>query len=93
MTTRVRLQAVQPLDGTMVRLTLTTGEERQVDLAPYLHGPMFAAIRTSAELFRQVAVDPELGTVVWPNGADIDPDVLIGGLRPAWQDTATAPGR
>ncbi len=28
------------------------------------------------EYFRQVAVDPELGTIIWPNGADICPDLL-----------------
>jgi hypothetical protein len=28
--------------------------------------------------FGQVRVDPELGTVVWPNGYDLDPDVLHG---------------
>ncbi len=39
--------------------------------------------------FRKVRVDPELGTVVWPNGYDLDPDVLHGDYesvgRPAVQ--------
>jgi len=26
--------------------------------------------------FRQVQVDPEAGTIVWPNGVDFCPDVL-----------------
>ena len=30
--------------------------------------------------FAQVRVDPELGTVVWPNGAELDPDVLYARL-------------
>jgi hypothetical protein len=37
-------------------------------------------------VFRSVRVDPELGTIVWPNGADIDPDVLYRGLKPAWME-------
>jgi hypothetical protein len=28
------------------------------------------------QFFSQVTVDPEFGTICWPNGADIDPDVL-----------------
>jgi len=28
------------------------------------------------EFFRQVRVDPEAGTIVWPNGVDFCPDVL-----------------
>ena len=43
---------------------------------------MFEPLRDPTA-FRQVTVDPELGTIVWPNGADMDPDVLRGALPPA----------
>jgi len=83
---RIRIVAVEFAAGTAVVLHLTTGEKRTVDLAPYLHGPVFQEIRDSEAMFRQLRVDQELGTVVWPNGADIDPDVLIEGLSPSWQE-------
>ena len=35
------------------------------------------------DYFAQVRVDDELGTVVWPNGADLDPLVLHGDFEPA----------
>lgn len=41
----------------------TTGE---VDLAPELEGPIFAPLR-DLEFFKQLQVDPELHTLVWPN--------------------------
>jgi hypothetical protein len=56
---------------------------KQVDLEPYLTGPIFEPVREDAAFFRSVQVDREIGTIVWPNGADIDPMVLRYGLRPA----------
>jgi len=73
----LRIKTVDVLERFAVRLGLTDGSERIVDLSRYLHGPIFEPLRQDPTLFRQVAVDEELGTIVWPNGADIDPDVLI----------------
>lgn len=72
----VRIRSVEPLGGARVKLEFGNGETREVDLAPYLRGPVFDGIRASEEEFRWITVDVELGAVVWPNGADIDPDVL-----------------
>jgi hypothetical protein len=59
----------------VLRLTFSDGTRRDVDLEPDLWGPVFEPLRDH-EVFRQVAVDSELGTIVWPNGADMDPDGL-----------------
>ena len=72
-----RITAVEPLDGFRLRLTFTDGLVREVDLSSDLWGPMAEPLQDPT-YFRQVHVDPELGTVVWPNGYDLDPDVLHG---------------
>ena len=36
----------------------------------------------SLDYFRQVHVEPDIGTIVWPNGADLCPDVLYESSRP-----------
>jgi hypothetical protein len=59
---------------------------RRVDLEPCLRGPIFEPLRGDPAAFRAVRVDPQLRTIAWPNGADIDPDVLRWGLRPAAWD-------
>ena len=86
MRTMVRVQKVQPLVGFFVRVTFTNGTQRDVDLEPFLYGPVFELIRTDSERFAAMTVDSRAGTIVWPNGADIDPDVLYLGLQPAWMD-------
>ena len=75
-----RIAAVRLLGARRVELTLTDGATKEVDLEPMLHGPLFDPMRLSDEVFAAVRVDPELGTLVWPNGADICPDVLIHDL-------------
>jgi hypothetical protein len=45
------------------------------DLAETLTGPVFEPLKNKG-LFSKAAVDPELETVVWPNGADLAPEYL-----------------
>ncbi len=73
----VAVTAVEPLTDYTLRLTFDDGSERVVGLADELWGPMGEPLRDPA-FFRQVRVDTELRTVVWPNGFDLDPDVLHG---------------
>lgn len=79
----LRVVSVLVLDRRRVQLGLTDGTERIVDLAPLLRGAVFDRVRADDAFFRKVAVDQELGTIVWPNGADLCPDVLIHARRPA----------
>jgi hypothetical protein len=65
----------------------------EIDLEPYLHGPIFEPIRRDLRIFRSVKVEPRMGMVVWDNGADIDPDVLYQGLTPAWMEEQSAQNR
>lgn len=82
----VRVKSVEPLSGFRVRLGFTDGSSKEVNLEMYLRGPVFEPIRSDPDVFRSVRVDHRAGTIVWPNGADIDPDVLYLGLRPAWME-------
>ncbi|MBP1466263.1 DUF2442 domain-containing protein [Candidatus Chloroploca sp. M-50] len=67
--------AAEPLEGFHVRLTFTDHTTREVDLWPYIHrGPIFAPVRDDVAFFRQMEIRD--GTIAWPNGADIDPNVL-----------------
>lgn len=85
-----RVRDVEALDRRRVRVRFTDGLIRDIDLTPWLWGPMFAAIRDDDATFAAVRVDPQLGTLVWPNGADIDPDVLHGDHPPADERASAA---
>ena len=87
----VRIKSVEPLSDYRVRLDFTDGSQRDIDLEPYLHGPIFEPIRNNPLMFRSVKVDKRMGTIVWDNGADIDPDVLYHGLKPAWMEMQQEP--
>jgi hypothetical protein len=86
----ILIRSVKPLEKFLVLLEFSDGEQKTVDLDPLLRGPIFEALRQDPKLFRAVHVDQDLGTIVWENGADMDPDVLYGSHRPAWMETERA---
>jgi len=77
-TRTARIRSVEPLEGFILRPGFDDRVVREIDLEGELWGPVFEPLRRDRQLFRQVRVDEELGTIVWPNGADMDPDVLHG---------------
>ena len=70
-----RVTSVTHLGGYRVHLTFEDGTSREVDLEPVLQGDIYRPLRDPA-LFAQVQLDPEVHTLVWPNGADFDPAML-----------------
>lgn len=86
----VAVTHVEPLEDHKLHLRFDDGSERVVDLSDALFGPMGEPLKDIA-YFRRVRVDPELGTVIWPNGFDLDPDVLHGDYEPTPPPVSQAP--
>jgi hypothetical protein len=78
----VRVTSAQVLGHYRPRLGFSDGTSRDVDPTGELRGAVFEPL-SDPVFFAQVRVDDELGTVVWPNGADPDPLVLHGDFEPA----------
>jgi hypothetical protein len=60
-----------------LELTFTDGKKGELDFKQRVagRGGVFAPF-ADVDFFRQVEVDAEAGTLVWPNGVDLCPDVL-----------------
>lgn len=73
----IDVTAVHPLEGRKLEITFADGLCAMVDIDRVIkrYTGVFAPLQDEA-YFRQVRTDCELGTIVWPNGADICPDVL-----------------
>jgi hypothetical protein len=68
---------VKPLDEKKLELSFADGLTAVVDMEKVIQtfDGVFAPLK-DPDFFRQVKVDSEIGTIVWPNGADVCPDVL-----------------
>ncbi|MEZ4377967.1 MAG: DUF2442 domain-containing protein [Gemmatimonadales bacterium] len=72
-----RVVAVEPLPDMELRLRFADGSEGLVRLAERLRPLRGMTLPLGdPDFFRQVTIDHEAGTVTWPNGVDLDPDVL-----------------
>ncbi len=73
-----RITAVEARGGFVVALWFTDGSNGVVDLAPWIRGRkgVFTELQDPA-YFARVMVDRDAGTIVWPNGVDLDPDMLF----------------
>ena len=80
----IKVSAVEVLDGCSLRVHFDDGSIRDINLEPVLYGELYEPLR-NRELFVRVSVDNEVGTIVWPNGADFDPDLLY-----CWEDNIAA---
>jgi len=67
---------VRPLEGCRLFLRFEDGVQGEVDISSLVKFKGVFAPLKDREFFAQVRVDPEIGTVIWPNGADLDPAVL-----------------
>jgi hypothetical protein len=79
----IKVVSVRVLSRYVVELDFANGETRVIDLKPLLWGQMFEQLVADYELLRQVRVDSEAGTIVWPNGADLSPRTLYADSKPA----------
>ena len=77
-----RIIDVEPLGALTLRLTFSDGLVRELDLEPMLRGGVLDVLRDPSE-FAKVVLDDVAGTVMWPSGVDLDPDVLHGDHPPA----------
>ena len=70
-----RVESFEIVAPHTLRLTFDDDTQQVIDFKPVLAGEVFGPLKDLA-LFIQVKIDPEVQTLVWPNGADFDPATL-----------------
>lgn len=66
------VKSVKPLEGWKLHLTFENGEERMLDMKPYMRG-IFTRLE-EPEYFKRVKVVK--GSIAWPHGQDLAYDML-----------------
>jgi len=71
-----------------IEICFNNGLKGVADLSEVVRGGVFEPLKDKA-LFAEVRLDPELATIVWPNGVDLAPEYLFFNTfkdAPEWQD-------
>ncbi len=63
------------LKNYQLRLEFDDGKIKDIDLNDELYGEIFEPLKDT-ELFKKVYINPDTGTIEWPNGADFAPEFL-----------------
>lgn len=71
----VHVVGVEARGGHRLFLRFEDGAEGELDFSTEIWKGVFEPLRDPA-YFARVELDKELGTIVWPNGADIAPETL-----------------
>src|SRR6266571_6958227 len=70
-----RVTAFEILGPYTLRVSFDDETQQIIDFEDVLAGELYSPLR-DLELFNQVRIDPEVHTLVWPNGADFEPETL-----------------
>ena len=70
-----RVRFFEILSDFTLRIRFDDQTEQVINFRPILAGELYGPLR-DLRLFNQVSIDPEVHTLVWPNGADFDPATL-----------------
>ncbi len=71
-----RIVFVEALEEKRLFLRFNDGGEGVIDLEQSIQFTGVFEPLLDPSFFQQVTINPISGTVEWPNGADLDPDVL-----------------
>ena len=70
-----KVRSVKLVAPYTLQVAFDDGTEQRIDFSAVLAGEVYGPLR-APELFNQVRIDPEVHTLIWPNGADFDPATL-----------------
>lgn len=70
-----RITDASYVGGYRIAVAFEDGTHSEIDLESELWGEIFEPLR-DPDQFRSFRLDPDLQTIVWPNGADLAPEFL-----------------